>query len=80
MICDLCGEDIDEKGIMLQLPEGIKQICCVNCFINQDLSDKIDVLFYWGLSPDFIKIINDRNGELIKLYINEVKQFQENKA
>ena len=77
MICDLCGEDVDEKGIMLQLPEGIKQICCVNCFINQDLSDKIDVLFYWGISPDFIKIINDRNGELIQLYINEVKQLIE---
>ena len=63
MICDICGESVDEQGIMIQLPNGIKQICCAYCFINEDISDKI-VLFYWGLSPDFI-MANKNSFEIV---------------
>lgn len=62
-ICEICGEDIDEQGIMIQLPKGREQMLCALCLLNRDLSDEIELLFFWGHSPNFIKnIINDRQA------------------
>lgn len=52
MVCDLCGEDIEDKGVVALTFEGDRELLCAFCFDEQGGDKKYFKVLQWGFSKE----------------------------
>ena len=50
MECEFCGEDIDNKGLLIDTKEYKKRWVCSDCFVKNFIAGGITLIHHWGFA------------------------------
>lgn len=52
MVCDVCGEDVEDKGVVAMAFEGDRELLCAFCFDEKGGTKKYYKVFHWGFTEE----------------------------
>lgn len=69
MVCDLCGEDIEDKGVVALTFERGSEMLCPICFDEQGGTKKYYKVLHWGFSKEeeAVEVLDDELTESIEV-------------
>ena len=55
MDCDFCGENIEDKGLLISTGGLEKQWACTDCFVEALIKGRADIIHHWGFIEEKAK-------------------------